>query len=113
MYSFRPYSSFQTFPDQIQSEIVALSLNVSPPFLYIFFYYIAELVLVLNMYTIFSRDLTSHQSINHGIHSSLHSTIVVIYRKKFEDAEAVIKSRKWKETLLRKTNTFTEQHEPH
>jgi Mg2+/Co2+ transporter CorB len=55
----------------------------------------------------------NQQSINHiyGVHSSLHSTIVVIYRKKLEDIEGVIKSRKWKETLLRKTNTFTEQHE--
>jgi hypothetical protein len=99
---------------QMQSDVVECLAPISV----YFFYYIAELVLVLNMYKIFSAGFnqpTINQSINHiyGVHSSLHSTIVVIYRTKLEDAEAVIKSSKWKETLLRKTNTVTEQHEPH
>ena len=61
---------------QMQSEIVALSLNVSPPFLYFFF------IILLNLFSswiciqYFPRDLTSQQSINQSyIWSTLFFTL--------------------------------------
>ena len=60
---------------QMQSEIVALSLNVSPPFLYIFLYYIAELVLVLNMYNIFSAGFNQPTINQSYIWSTLFFTL--------------------------------------
>jgi hypothetical protein len=60
---------------QMQSEIVALPLNVSPPFLYIFFYYIAELVLVLNMYNIFSAGFNQPTINQSYIWSTLFFTL--------------------------------------
>ena len=63
-YSFRPYSSFQTFPDTVRN-CSPVAECLAPISVYLF-YYIAELVLVLNMYNIFSAGFdqpTNNQSI--------------------------------------------------